>query len=220
MSYILKALKKLEDEKAARQARPHDINSAILASDRKPGKTASKPAIAAIVALVLAVGGGTFYYLQKQGPKTKASPQDAATEKGAEVKQAQPTSPLATTLTSDPDKKPAPGQPEAGQNMPAPATASQAKSPGASPPPASLNPVTAPLPAARHRGPESAGTSVPGIKVNGIALQDDPAESVAVVNGILARRGMTIQDMRIEEIFHDRVRFSGNGQSYEVYISK
>jgi general secretion pathway protein B len=218
MSYILKALKKLDEEKAAQKARPHDINRAILATDRKPRETARKPLIAVIVVLVLIVGSGTLYYLLKQRPQSASRPQDPAAVTASRVNQAQAPAPLPPTPTSDPEKKPAPGPPVAGQNLAVPAPSG--KSPDASPPLPSRNPVKEPLPQSQRSRQEPSGTAPSGLKVNGIALQDDPAESVAVVNGILMRRGMTIQDMRLDEIFHDRVRFSGNGQRYEVYISK
>jgi hypothetical protein len=56
--------------------------------------------------------------------------------------------------------------------------------------------------------------------LNGIALQDDPAESVAVVNGRILKKGMTIEGAEVDRIFLDRVRFRGNGGVFEVHLAK
>ena len=59
-----------------------------------------------------------------------------------------------------------------------------------------------------------------GLKVNGIALQDDPGESVAVINGALVKKGMSVGGARVEEILQDRVRFSSGGGTFYVQLSK
>jgi hypothetical protein len=56
--------------------------------------------------------------------------------------------------------------------------------------------------------------------VNGIAYQDDPSSSSAVVNGIFVKQGMAVAGARIERIYPNKVRFSGNGGAFEVYISR
>ena len=76
------------------------------------------------------------------------------------------------------------------------------------------------MPRAHRTLPEPTAPAPAGLKVNGIALQDDPAASAAVVNGVLVKRGMMVQGLRVEEIMNDKVRFSGNGETYEVQISK
>jgi general secretion pathway protein B len=76
------------------------------------------------------------------------------------------------------------------------------------------------MPRTQRIGREPSGSSPAGLKVNGLAVQDDPSASVAVIDGMLVRRGMTVQGMRVEEILQDRVRFSRNGETYEVQISR
>jgi hypothetical protein len=58
------------------------------------------------------------------------------------------------------------------------------------------------------------------LTVSGIALQDDPAESMAVINGALVKTGMTVAGAVVDRIFLDRVRFKGNGGTFEVYLGK
>jgi len=62
--------------------------------------------------------------------------------------------------------------------------------------------------------------ATPSLTVKGIALQDDPAESMAVVNGALVKIGMTIGGVRVVGIFQDKVRFKGNGATFEVEMTK
>ena len=56
--------------------------------------------------------------------------------------------------------------------------------------------------------------------VNGIALQDDPNKSMAVVNGQIVKRGMAVGGAEVDRIFLNRVRFKGNGGLFEVHLAK
>ena len=76
----------------------------------------------------------------------------------------------------------------------------------------------APLREPEHRNSVAAAT--PGLTVSGIALQDDPAESMAVINGALVKTGATVGGAQVDRIYLDRVRFKGSGGTFEVYLSK
>jgi hypothetical protein len=58
------------------------------------------------------------------------------------------------------------------------------------------------------------------LTVNDIALQDDPAESIAVVNGVIVKTGMTIGGAEVDRIFLNRVRFRGSSGTFEVYLAR
>ncbi len=68
--------------------------------------------------------------------------------------------------------------------------------------------------------PESTEAPTAQLTVNGIAFQDDPAASAAVVNGVYVKRGMTVGGARVERIFQDKVRFTSNGRTFEVPLAK
>jgi general secretion pathway protein B len=232
MSFILKALQKVEEEKAARRAGPQEISRAILAAGAPSPRTSRVlPAVAAVVLLVFA-GGGLAYLLVQRGaePARKPEPAPLTRESLAAVPRLPPADasppvpvaegsaaliPAATTAAS-PAKPPHVGRVEQGAASPA-----VEKKPSVSPTATARKSAMAPL-----TGPDgtekdvSYGPPPAGLKVNGIALRDDPAESIAVVNGLLVRRGMVVQGMKVEEILSDRVRFSGNGGRCEVKISK
>jgi hypothetical protein len=222
MSFILKALKKLEEEKTVRRPGPHDINSALLAPDRAPSARISrKPLMLTAMLLVLAAGCGTTWLLLRHYPVSPAPGNSSLS--GVSSRADQPA--VSPTASADPGAAtPAKGgnaaveRGEAGSHAGLPS--SDEKRSAGEAPPFLRNSRVADQPRADRASQEPSGSPPPGVKVNGIALQDDPAESVAVVNGILVRRGMSVQEMRVEEIFSDRVRFSGNGQTWEVHISK
>jgi hypothetical protein len=65
-----------------------------------------------------------------------------------------------------------------------------------------------------------AGSASTSLIVNGIALQDDPGQSMAVVNGQIVKRGMTVGGARVERIFLNRVRFRGNGGMFDVHLAR
>jgi hypothetical protein len=77
-------------------------------------------------------------------------------------------------------------------------------------------------PTARALSEQEAPSDVasPALTVNGIALQDDPAESIAVVNGVIVKTGMTIGGVQVDRIFLNRVRFRGSGGTFDVHLAK
>jgi type II secretory pathway component PulC len=59
----------------------------------------------------------------------------------------------------------------------------------------------------------------PVLKVDGIAFQDG-ADSVAVINGVTVSNGSVIEGARVEEIQKDRVRFSRDGETFDIILDK
>jgi general secretion pathway protein B len=220
MSFILKALQKVEEEKAAQRAKPQDINRAILTADTPAPRAARLVPAATVVVLLLLAGGGLAYLLLPRESEPVRKPMQAAMPH--EDRAASPRMPSAAsslpvqfaersaatkptvTLAESPDKTShvditAPAKTSPAVKKPAPVASPRTEQPGQA---------------------ESYGPPPPGLKVNGIALQDNPAESVAVVNGLLVHRGAIVQGMKVEEILSDRVRFSGSGGKCQVLISK
>ncbi len=215
MSFILKALKKLEDEKAARTAPPVEINSAILASG---GGVSPQPrrrmGWVAVPLVLLACAGLAFLFLHKSTPRIaeqhKYEPPPAPAIPAAPVAPVAPPSP--------PSVAKAEPVPEAAKSVTIPEE---------------MHPrrvkarerrrereqveESAPSPAEPVR---QAGGAPSGFSVSGIAYQDNPADSMAVVNGVIVRTGMTVAGARVERIFVDRVRFRGDGGSFDVPLAR
>jgi hypothetical protein len=63
-------------------------------------------------------------------------------------------------------------------------------------------------------------TTVPALRVNGIALQDDGSASVAMINGEPLSRGGIIAGVTVEEIYINRVKFNFKGTIFEVALGQ
>ncbi|HJV35972.1 hypothetical protein [Geomonas sp.] len=61
--------------------------------------------------------------------------------------------------------------------------------------------------------------SRPEVRVTGIAWQNDSQSSAAIVNGHMVSQGATVDGYRIEQIFEDKVRFSGKSGTVDVPLS-
>ena len=220
MSFILKALKKVEQEKAVRDSGPIDVHGALLHGAGASAHAAPRLARWGVIALVFIAGSGLTYFLmdissepplRKEGrPDGPAAPGTASPAPALTAPPLPGGAPMPPAAPTAPDNA-APRQTVAPASLPKPAAAS--------PPPG--RPAAVPdKPASPSISHDAAGPPPSGLKVNGIALQDDPAESVAVVNGALLKRGMTVEGVQIEEIFQDRVRFSGAQGTFEVQLSR
>lgn len=219
MSFILKALKKLENEKAARKTSPVEIDSAILAPDSRsfaPPRSGGKWIILTL-ALLAAAGGALFYFTHKTTPPVMEARKTAP----------QPV-PAVLAVPAAPAPLPAPTvQPPVERSV-------QENARVATPvvqqaPPMEKEPVKRPervrvqkefAPRPEPVRQASFVAAPPGLTVSGIALQDDPSESMAVINGALVKTGATVGGAQVDRIYLDRVRFKGNGGTFEVYLSK
>ena len=218
MSFILKALKKVEQEQADRKAAPADLQSAILTGGEAPGSAPRLTRWGGILLVFIAGSGLTYFFMQKSvtGPKEMV-PQS--------VIPARPTAltapvPEKTIPISGSESTPATAIAPENSASSRKITGSTSLQPSlaASPPSGRAAPVDPPATSAVRQDP--AVPPPPGLKVNGIAFQDDPFESVAVINGALLKKGMSVDGARIEGIFHDRVRFSGRNGIFEVQLTK
>lgn len=214
MSFILKALQKLEADKAARQAGPAEINRAILAPAARPFSSPRRGAKWLVIPLVFVAGVGmTWYFVGKTAPPAvQARQKDALSGPSPRYASASRMGPQADkpeppeTQTSPPENL------SAGQPLPR-QKARQGIPDG---PLRNDSATAASLPA--HQPPVD--VAAPPLTVNGIALQDEPEESVAVVNGALVKIGMTVGGVKVDGIFQDKVRFKGNGGTFEVHLVK
>lgn len=225
MSYILDALKKLENEKNSknRGAGMLNISGELFKDVRRqpPGSNIWKIAAVVVVASLVTFGA-TWYFLKNDKPrdvvKQHFTPQ---------VPAVRPVSPKALSQ-----------QPATGITPQAPLAVPPA------PAPVHKAVVTPDVPAARTKVPsavEKQGKrqhepkkqevsvkqpqpvvpvipSPSDIKVSGIAWQEERSARRAVVNGFLMQEGSRVSGAKIAKIFQDRVRFSQDGRIFEVYL--
>jgi hypothetical protein len=60
----------------------------------------------------------------------------------------------------------------------------------------------------------------PSLAISAIVWYEDPAKRFAMINGIISTEGSLVEGVKVEEINPTSVRFSHNGQYFEIPISK
>jgi general secretion pathway protein B len=226
MSSILKALKKLEDEKSIRKPDSLKIDAEILRGDAS--RRFSPMGVSLLAALLFICGSGATYVFMKPDTGNIESAGSAVTSlmtsssatavaSGRAVQQTlniQADSPKAGKLTSAGSvHKPGNDLPAAvkATKMTAKVQSVQVVKPSEvkqTVAPAQLTQATVIRPAA------------PPLKVNGIAFQDESADRVAIVNGVSVSNGSVIEGAKVEDIQKDRVRFSYGGEKFDVALGK
>lgn len=193
MSLILDALRKIEQERKAKQPGGIDLRPEVLSYRGMPQKTTALKRIFLVGgALLLIIGLGAAVFL-RSAKKTVVA-RVAPAEEGR----------LAAPET----------------NRAAVAEMPPLAPPRLQPPPAESKAEKA-LPAAPSRATmlsQDAATAggADNIIVSGIAWQDERVLRRAVINGLLLAEGAEVLGARILEIKENRVRFSRNNQVFEV----
>jgi len=226
MSTILRALKKLQHDKASRTPDQTDIDLEFLrSSPPAPRRSPLKGAL--LVGLLLACGSAATYLFMTRAEKEPAARPPAAPQ-ARQAAFRNPTSALATvpplanrSSAAAPQAVSAP--PAQALQKPAPAPlAVQPPLPAATSQPESLprqTPVTkqpAPHAAKTPKAPVRT-TPLPSLTVNGIALSDGEKRK-AIVNGMSVSIGSVIEGARVEDIQENRVRFSHGGKTFEISV--
>ena len=216
MSSILEALKKLEEEKAARRAGMGPLAGRVAKTGRRSRQTSTWLLAGGMLAIA-AVSALATYFAMNGSPSSRNK-----SEKPPEVSRT-PDAPLppagipVTDMLNPRSSDLTPREKREGISNPLPRSTIR----DASHPPASSPSSAGPEPSApgksRH---EAAGAPLPALNVAGIAWQKDNAFRMAVVNGVPVREGDTVEGATVKEILADRVRFSFNGKEFEVPMEK
>jgi hypothetical protein len=224
MSYILDALKKVENEKN-RKTKAGGITS--ISGDlfqeriRRPSRGGARKTIVVIVLVSLATFAASWFFLKDDKKKGAATPPSIVTT----------TATAPAPLPSPPAAAPAqvlPPQQTPASPLPAPAVAvspptvapkpvatvsdepersartekKSAKKPSALPPPQKAAVQTIPAPA--------------DIKLSGIAWQEERSARRVVINGFLLQEGAAVSGAKILEIHQDRVRFGSPAGIFDL----
>lgn len=229
MSSILKALKKLEDEKSIRKPDSLKIDAEILRGDAS--RRFSPVGTSLLAALLFVCGGSATYVFMKPGTGNVAglnAPASAVTpavpsssaiavapvaekpqQLNLQVESSKSDKTISVKLDNNPPYSVAPPK------MPAKAQSVQS----IKKPEASLNNVPTKKASAAAIQP-TAPVMTPSLKVNGIAYQNESADRVAIVNGVSVSNGSMIEGARVEDIQKERVRFSYGGEKFDVTLGK
>ncbi len=220
MSFILDALKKLEQEKAARKGGDVKISDEIVRENRRGMRKArrSVPMSVVLIALglVLLLGAsGAFLWFKHGGDQSKVvamGPEQTlpAASKRSEASQgtimAEPVVPEVRPMAD-----------EAAEPSPLPVAAKRTSQRERN----EATRLSRPDFMARPTHPSGEGSSSGGSgpKVSGIAWQEAPSARRAVINGDLVKEGAQVDGATVEEILPSRVLFSSGSRRFTVSIS-
>lgn len=236
MSSILKALKKLEEEKVARNPESLNINAELLTGGGASKGTSVFKSVTFGVLLAVCGASAMYFYMKKGAAPAPApipsvsSALPAGTAGSEQVKNTPPLPVPTARIVTEKIKPAAPlivgKQPAAVQEKPAKIkTQTQIQTAKAPTKPAAAS--IAP------RGDEQAKTvtvlpktsaatpaaQLPALKVSGIAYQDG-VDSVAMINGVTASNGSVVEGARVDRILRDRVQFSYGAEKFEIQLGK
>ena len=223
MSSILKALKKLENEKTTRKPDSFRIDAEILRGVSSQRRIFTTGVCLAALILFFCGVGATYLYM-KHATVSVLSLQNSKNVFKDDLPSGIPRLPTSSTSTAhlepqstDPEITPAKilhsstNSPEKQQMAP------KKLPPEIVTPPVFRDSVSM-LPSVAPVTPLTI-TAKPILKVYGIAFQDG-AESVAVINGVTVSNGSFVEGVKVEEIQKDRVKFSRSGEKFEIILDK
>lgn len=225
MSSILTALKKLENEKSGRSPDSLKIDSDILKT-ADVSQRYSPLTMIAVCLLIFAGGAAAAYYILKEPkvppalpkaqpamtaiiiPTPVASPPLKAERVPAEIAVVPAGREAGRKITQIPLQKEAAQKkvPKVIKNAAA-KTVSETK----------VKPDNTPELVIKEL---SITAAVPKLRVNGIAFQNQSADSMAIVNGVPVANGSTIEGATIEKILKDKVLFKINGEKFEIQLGQ
>ena len=215
MSSILEALKKLEEEKAARRSGMGNLAGKVAKTGRQPRQTPAWLLPGGMLAVAIVSVLVTYVAMNGTSPRRSESVPGKKTSEVARTPD-NPLPPVSSPVTDVLNSRQtdlSPQKKTEGISTSPPGTSIKA----ASPHPESTDrqtPSVSPTPA--KNPPESAGAPFSTLNVSGIAWQKDNAFRMAVVNGVPVREGDTVEGITVKEILPDRIRFSVNGKEFEV----
>lgn len=219
MSSILKALKKLDDDNSTRKPDDLKIDAEILRIDSSP-RTSSAVIISLALFLLAGGSGATYLYMKREKVSEPAVTTQLTTpissvennSKTAHPSPAIKTEQLPKAIIVVPAKK---------QEKVSKKIIKRQKSPSKIKTAKILHPIKTVEPVTESktisRPPSSVlDTTIPTIRVNGIAFQDNSADTMAIINGNPVAVGATVEGAVVEKILKDKVIFQINGQKFEI----
>ena len=223
MSSILKALKKLENDRSIGKPDQIKIDAKILQNDSS--SRFSRTAVALIAVALFVCGSGAMYFFMKQKASDVVAPRTISprTESNSQAQ----TSGMSPPEIKKEEHHLITTSPPSTRKI-APAFETHTRVPNdltkISPPQKpekQFEAVPPPEPKPANTPMTSTGAaSRPTLTINGIAFQDGGSDNVAVINGSTVGVGTIIEGVKVEDIQKDRVRFSQGIEKFEIILNK
>jgi hypothetical protein len=237
MSSILKALKRLEQQKMVRKDADQDISWIVRGADYRPEKKRQWPMPVSLVAVAVLAALSTYWFMGG----FHGEPRGGLSRPGEVVRSSSgipPVTVLAPPQPSRPDTPPVSSHdsatvPPAVVNGPAGRSLRRSADelslesdreggegqaialPQAPQPQAALRPRPEPASA-----PQAPKPSLPTLHVTGIAGEKDSPVHLAIVNGTSVVEGSMVNGVKVEKILPDRVRFTFENRSFDVPLGR
>lgn len=225
MSSILKALRKLEEDKSALGEGSVDLGRDILKRSYRSGREGHGGLILSLAVLLAALVGGGLWWLQV--PPGSEPPHLASTRGTAAADAPVPVqTPRTSTnqVESEPEKvasfsliPPVDGHRRAAEvALPAPVrtTKNRVATPAT---PVAKAAQSSPAASPEIPQPPAASLQMPDLRIAEIVYQEQPEARMAVINDLPVMEGTVIDGAEVLEIFPDRVRFSLQGVQFEKF---
>lgn len=247
MSVILDVLRKLDRDKSSRRSAAANIALEILKSDppRSPKRNSLYFAALGLTAFATAAITYTLMGFGFLSKSTAPGPMNPPTA-GKEVAQAQLYSGSPSKSSLPPAKSPPVSSQKATPPPPvldqteSPAASSRKVTSAPLPPESSRGtrdnqappevraPAENKIPAMSpekeasltppQQTPEKSAVILPSLKISAIIWYEDPSRRFAMINDTMTHEGSVIEEVKVEEIHPNRVRFSHNGRLFEISV--
>lgn len=211
MSSILKALRKLEDEKAELGEGSVNLAHDILKRNHTEHRTTLRPIFAVCCVLLIIAGGGWVYWsrshpqpasptiVRQSAPPERLQPRATPQRQSEQINESLPKAEL--KITPEPAAPVDKPEPEATTPQNRPVTAAEKSRPST---------VIADTPEE---------INIPDLRVDTIIYHRQPSARLAIINDLPVMEGTDINGARVKEIMPDRVRFSYRGIVFNKFAS-
>jgi len=236
MSSILKALKRIEEQKTVRRDVSHDMEWVGGDGTGRPEAKRRWPTVAALAAVALVSVVSTYWLTQRAGDRrqtvspagqdamprparpfsTPAAPPPGEVPREMLIRPAAPTVPRPSAV--------APVSPRETREVPTLDGDADAPEIAAAPPRPeprkAVRQTGAPRPAELPQAQPAAAAASPRFNVTGIAWQGEGQVHLAVVNGQSVTEGSIVDGARVERISPDKVSFSFRNRTFDVPLGE
>jgi general secretion pathway protein B len=244
MSVILDVLRKLDREKSSRRSAAANIALEILKPD-PPRSKKRNPLYFATVGLTALAAAAITYALMGFGlmnpPTTSQEIATTPRDPGSLSKSSLPPakSPPASSQRVAPDPPPLESGRDAREGIsrvpPEVRTTAENKIPAISPveketsksvilekanvaPKINSEELAENTPTPPQKAPDTSVVTPPSLKISAIIWYEDPSKRFAMINDTMTHEGSVIEEVKVEEIYPNRVRFSHNGRHFEISV--
>lgn len=221
MSSILKALKKLEHEKASHMTGSLNIDSEILRTVDS-SRNFFTPAFALIILLFFGGGAAVAYFFMKESKVPLAATTLQASITSPSLRPAPAVGPevLPAEIIVIPARKETSGEVSRQRHNTTDSGKSAESVTRKTEKESAASILLTPKKGAGTLQSELPVPTIPALRVNGIAFQVNGADNMAIINGTAVANGSIIEGVTVVEVRKDYVLLQYNGEKFEIQLGQ